>query len=99
SANPRDGGLAETIGSHLRLTPMWPCFPTSQLLVRGAGACLAIMGLFPFIGRSLQAEEAADPPSAMPMAAQPTYEAVPRIAMERIDHGPTPMEALPDWQI
>lgn len=77
---------------------MWPCFPTSQL-VRGAGACLAIMGLFPFIGRSLQAEEAADSPSAMPMAAQPTYEAAPRIAMERIDHGPTPMEALPDWQI
>ncbi len=39
------------------------------------------------------------PPAAAPMAARPTYDAVPKVPLQRIDHGPTPMTSLPDWQL
>lgn len=41
----------------------------------------------------LRAEE------AQTITAKPTFEAAPLISADRIDMGPTPMEALPDWHI
>ncbi|HRQ90353.1 MAG TPA: penicillin-binding transpeptidase domain-containing protein, partial [Bacteroidia bacterium] len=41
----------------------------------------------------------AAPEEPAPVAARPAYESVPQIEVPRIDHGPTPMTALPDWRI
>ncbi len=55
-----------------------------------AGLPLALAGLV--------CPAAGEEPSA-PLSARPSFEAVPRVPMERIDHGPTPMTALPDWHL
>lgn len=76
---------------------MWK-FSPDFLFLRGAGVLLAAFGLcFSPEAGLLRAEDAAPPPASV--AARPTYEAVPKIELGRIDRGPTPMTTLPDWQV
>ncbi len=48
-----------------------------------------------------QEEPAGATPSAAggPVAARPTFEAVPKVPQDRIDLGPTPMTSRADWQV
>lgn len=48
---------------------------------------------------AVKAEDSGAASATVPMAARPAFEAVPRVTLERIDAGPTPMTALADWQV
>lgn len=61
------------------------------------GARFLWIGFFVLLAiGSLRSQETV---SSASVAAKPAFEAVPKVQLSRIDHGPTPMTSLADWQL